>query len=551
MNAVLMLFIVFSFLTLIFAAILVASSLSTLMARQIREIGMMKAIGASSSQIARLYLFTMIALSAIAVVLAIPLSRIGASILIRSTARMLNIDILNATMPFDVVVVQIITGILIPLIASLVPVFNGSRITVREALNSYGVKSADFGRRRFDSLLSRTQILNTNLTLAVRNVLRHRGRLWLTVGLLASGGTMFLTALNVSRAWDTNVDRIYQERLYDLEVRFAAPLRSPQETAKKIAAISGIHAAEPWQYSSMSFAQSGHYETNHSYPDSGHGRSFIFGVPPQTKMLNLPLLQGHWLDSADGSEVVMNRAALNFIGLKLGEMVNLSIKGRISSWRVVGFVDEMGSPGPTAYVPLAAYERVVHEQPCCNLLRVAFFDRSEKSTLQNSRPIERILDRDQNAIASIFPMYELRRAISEHMTVLIRSLLALAILMAAIGGIGLASTMSVNVLERTRELGIMRAIGATPKMIGRIVMSEGLMIGAFSLFFAFGLSLLLSRYLGHFIGNMAFRAPLPLVISVGGIVLWIAIVIAGSILATVFPARRASNITTREALAYE
>jgi len=198
-----------------------------------------------------------------------------------------------------------------------------------------------------------------------------------------------------------------------------------------------------------------------------------------------------------------------------------------------------------------AFERTITDQQCCNLLRVSFQDRSEKTTIRNSRSIENLLDRDQNAIASIFPMYELRQAISEHMTVLIRSLLVLAILMTAIGAIGLASTMSVNVLERTRELGIMRAIGATPKTIGRLVMSEGLMIGISSLFFAFALSLLLSRYLGDFIGKMAFRTALPLVISTQEILLWIAIVVGGSILATFFPARRASNITTCEALAYE
>ena len=109
----------------------------------------------------------------------------------------------------------------------------------------------------------------------------------------------------------------------------------------------------------------------------------------------------------------------------------------------------------------------------------------------------------------------------------------------------------MNILERTREIGIMRAIGATPKKISALIVWEGLLIGSMSIFIAFALSLILSTYMGRLIGNMAFRTPLSLTISGLALGIWILIIILGSYAATLYPARRANKITTREALAYE
>ena len=90
--------------------------------------------------------------------------------------------------------------------------------------------------------------------------------------------------------------------------------------------------------------------------------------------------------------------------------------------------------------------------------------------------------------------------------------MAMAILMALVGTIGLTSAMSMNILERTREIAVMRAIGATPQKIRNLIVWEGFLIGAFSIIFAFALSAIFSAYMGQLIGNMAFRTPLSLTI---------------------------------------
>ena len=171
--------------------------------------------------------------------------------------------------------------------------------------------------------------------------------------------------------------------------------------------------------------------------------------------------------------------------------------------------------------------------------------------MTKNREVESLLEKENIEVSSSTPVWLLHNAVAGHMKVMVNSLLAMALLMAFVGMLGLMSTMSMNVLERTREIGVMRAIGATPKKIRNLVVYEGLTIGIQSLFVAFVLGVALSYYMGQFIGHISFKTPLTLTISLVALGVWVLIVVVGSFAATLYPARRAGSITTREALAYE
>jgi putative ABC transport system permease protein len=185
------------------------------------------------------------------------------------------------------------------------------------------------------------------------------------------------------------------------------------------------------------------------------------------------------------------------------------------------------------------------------MLRVAYNDRSRGSVADKSSELEELFERERIGVSSSTPVWLLRNAVAAHMRVLVNSLLAMAVLMAIVGTFGLMSTLSMNVLERTREIGVMRAIGATPKKVRNLIVFEALIIGILSILIAVIASLLLSYYMGSFIGHMSFRISLPLTVSSVAILLWVAIVISGSYLATLHPVNRANRISVRQALAYE
>jgi putative ABC transport system permease protein len=110
--------------------------------------------------------------------------------------------------------------------------------------------------------------------------------------------------------------------------------------------------------------------------------------------------------------------------------------------------------------------------------------------------------------------------------------------------------MGISVVERTREIGIMKAIGATPSRIVRLLLGEGLAISLLSWFLACALSLPLSHFVDSLIGNLGFLAPLPLVLSVTAAVAWGVLTLVVGNLATLLPARRASKLVIREALVH-
>jgi putative ABC transport system permease protein len=130
-------------------------------------------------------------------------------------------------------------------------------------------------------------------------------------------------------------------------------------------------------------------------------------------------------------------------------------------------------------------------------------------------------------------------------------LLVMAVLMALVGGLGLMGTMSINVLERTREIGILRAIGAPNRGVAQVFIMEGIAIGLLSWLFGALLALPMSEALNVAVGASMMGTPLTYSYSVSGMIIWLVAVFFLSALASYIPARNASRLTVREVLGYE
>jgi len=548
MNAILSIFTLFSFMILALASILVATAMATLMVRQVRQIGIMKTIGASSFQVTILYMLMMLTLCVAALGIGIPLSRVGASVLFSQIAVLLNLEINDDTIPVWVSLVQAGAGVIIPFVGAAFPVIRGSRISVRKALDNYGISNRNQRHTGWDMWIQRFDSLGSTFRQSLGNAFRQRGRLILTLGLLTAGGAMFLTALNLSAAWNKTLGRIAIQRLYDHEVQLNERTNA-NSIIRKVRSLAGVRIVEGWDQSSTSVAEGNTYEITHTYPDEGHGSFTMVAVPLPTQLLNPTITEGQWLSPDRPDEVVLNQLARTS-GMKIGNTISLTLKGKITTWKIAGFTEDIGSSA-TAYVSLPTFSGLMAATGEIGMLRVAYNDRSRESVADRSSELEELFERERIGVSSSTPVWLLRNAVAAHMRVLVNSLLAMAVLMAIVGTFGLMSTLSMNVLERTREIGVMRAIGATPKKVRNLIVFEALIIGILSILIAVIASLLLSYYMGSFIGHMSFRISLPLTVSSVAILLWVAIVISGSYLATLHPVNRANRISVRQALAYE
>lgn len=534
MTVVMFMMLLFSFLALILSGVLVATTLAAMLARQVREIGVMKTLGAQPKQIGGVYVVLVAGLGSAAFIVALPMGILGAQVFASAVSTLLNLSLTSTAIPHWVYLVQMVAGVGVPLIVAAVPIRRASLATVREAMNQYGVLS-DTMRPWFSVLPA-----------VFRNILRRPARLVLTLALLATGGAMYMTALNVSRSWQINIEKVNESRFYDVELRFY----QPQSVAivERLRQIPGVLQVEAWGYSPTAFARPGQFDVVRTYPDTGHGSLSVYAPSPETQMVRFPLKVGRWLQAGDTNAVVLGHAALAQIPqTRVGDSISLSLGKKPSTWEVVGIVEDIGGGG-SLFVADTALARVMGNDGMARMVRVATDVDTPQQRLALIRVLEQALIDAGVGVETAMPFSELRTAVGDHVIVLVRALAAMAVVMAVVGVLGLGATMSTSVIERSREFGVMKTLGATPTVIKNKLVGEALLIGALSCILAFLLSVPITVAVDVLIGNLGFLAPLPLAVSCSAALQWFVLVIVAAYVATLAPVRQVTARSIRQAL---
>ncbi|HEX9922650.1 MAG TPA: ABC transporter permease, partial [Anaerolineae bacterium] len=141
--------------SLLGSGFLVVNMISALMTQQVRQIGLMKALGARTNQVMSLYLAIIFILSLLALAIALPLTIGGARLLAMFFATMLNLDLTSLHIPWTVLAAQAAVGLIVPLGATLYAIRAGVEVTVREAIDDYGLSQEPLGSGRLDRFLER------------------------------------------------------------------------------------------------------------------------------------------------------------------------------------------------------------------------------------------------------------------------------------------------------------------------------------------------------------------------------------------------------------
>ena len=184
-------------------------------------------------------------------------------------------------------------------------------------------------------------------------------------------------------------------------------------------------------------------------------------------------------------------------------------------------------------------------------LRFALQSQDERLEVAASSAVERSLERAGIRIAGVTTRSHLGRALGGHLFMLIAILTFMAMLMAIVGLLGLGSTLGTSVLERAREFGVMRAIGAGDRSIRAVVLAEGLLIGVMSVGLAAMASVPLTWIAARVVGAASLGPTRSTIVSAHSIPLWLAVVLAGATVASLGPVHKALRVTVREALAYQ
>ncbi len=556
-NAILGILLALGILIVFLSSSLIANTLSALLTQHLRHIGVIKLVGGRRTQVLVMYLALIMAFGVLALLIAVPLGGQGAYGLSLFISSQLNFNILGYRIVPMALGIQIAVGLLVPLVAGLAPVINGSRITVLRALSGdlTGDENQPHGQHEarvswFDWMMIRaTRILASRgihfprpFIISLRNTFRRRGRLILTLFTLTMGGAIFIAVFNVRTTLHDYIGAIGKYFAADISLDFDQPYRL-REIQQMLGQVDGIVDMEGWQFVSGELL-----DENSVVLENIN----IFAPPADSTLIQPILVSGRWLRADDVRKLAMSEAALGYFpNVKPGDHVKLKINGREEDWEVIGIFKFVDREGVLAYAPyeyISQMNNLVNQSYSFRLVT----DQHDRA-YQDAKAEELDVffrERGFNVRVAEAGRASLDTAV-ESLDTLVVFLLIMAILTAVVGAMGLTGTMGMNVLERTREIGIMRAIGADDRAVMRTIIAEGFVIGFMSFVLAIILSIPFTYLLSTIVSLAVFETPIDVIFTFTGYGIWFGLVLVLSVVASIVPARNAARLTIREVLSYE
>lgn len=533
--------------SLFLSMVLIFNTLTALITQQIDQIGTIKAIGGRTSTIIKIYLAGVLVYGLFAFLLAVPL---GALVAFPLTNYFLNIFNINQD-TFQVapraLAIQAVAALVMPLLVALWPVLRGARMSVRAAIASYGLGDAAVGGT-IDRLVERIglHLLAATEALAVGNLLRRKGRLGLTLLVLVTAGTLFLVVMTLSSSITLTVDRELARRDYHTRLTFQRPHR-----ASRLIALAEerpeVAATEVWFNHPAALLRAGQRSR-----DAGEGITLI-GLPADSVLYRPRIVAGRWLLPDDTRAVVLEEGLAEDNRIAVGDTIRLDL-GSMGEheWQVVGLHRELQLiPAPVAaYVPYAAVLQATSKHDLGRELLIRTHSDDPAAVSAVTSQLKTQYERRNWKVVNSQMTHADRQFFANFFAQYLPMLLVLAILMAIVGGIGLMGTLSISVIERTREIGVMRAIGAQTPVILKMFILEGVLQGLISYALAVPLSWLLGPFLAKLMGQAMFNIDLDYQYHTLAVLFWLAAVLLIAVLASLIPARNAAQVSVRSSLAY-
>lgn len=532
-----------SIVSILLSSGLVINTISAIVTQQIKQIGMMRSVGASRRQIVTLYVVNVLIFSLIALAIAIPAGLLGAWWLASFVGDIMNFDIITVSLPAQVVILQVSIGLLIPVVAGLLPIISGTRISVYDAIYQYGV-SRDQISGSVTHWISRVHSLSRPVLLAVRNTFRRKARLIFTLATLTLAGAMFIAVFSTRESMGVQIDEVARYLLYDVAIGVSG--QTNQHTAEREALrVEGVTLVE----SRINI------RGRLQHPDgSGESELQLIGVPYDDQTIDPFITQGRWLTPEDTVGVVINEDVLDDAPwLTVGSTIRVDLGGYTREFEVVGITTRQITSA-IGYVSYRYLTKLTGRQNQVDEVRV----RTSPYSIADISTQRRIADdlEDQFESAGIPSSAgnvrnDVLANISDVFDILLVFLLIMAGILASVGGLGLAGTMSMNVIERTREIGVLRAVGASNRDVRHVVLIEGMTVGLLSWSLAILASFPVGKALSNAVGYAVFLTTPPYKYSLSGVIGWLVLAVLISAVASLGPAQRASRLTVREVLAYE
>lgn len=527
---------------LILGLFLVYNTINAIIAYQVNQIGMMKAIGARIHQILWIYFALVLVYALLALLIAVPLGALAAHGL--RTIMVKRVGMIPG--PFAIsqtaVIAQTTIALLSPLLVSLVPILGGARVTVREAISTYGV-----GRTSglLDRLLIKLEFIPRLVTLTINNTFANKKRVLFTQLSLVGAGVVFMMVMNtrttLTYTFDDALLSIYQANVM-LELKDEARISVIERIATS---QPEVKAVEVWG------TAKGTARLKESSASNDDDSLNLRGIPVPATTYIPTIRAGRWLQPGDEYTIFLSNELAVEMGVAVDDWITIDIPTRREShWQVVGLGFEPVDQ-ESAIVPRDTLLKEIGEVGRGKSIKVQTWatDASTEAAVAAQLRTRYEAQGCEVLASTQDTSHRLVAERSRKMALLFIILTGMALMTAIVGAVALSGTLTINVLDRTREIGVMRAIGASAWAIAGQFMGEGLILAWLSWLLAIPLSIPVGRMV---INTLAQVMNIELIyqVSPSGFLYWLVIVTILAVIASWFPAQKAAQTSVRESLAY-
>jgi len=534
LGALLLLMSVFSVIGVILSGFLVWNTMTAVMAEEMRQVGILRALGANRWQVLRTYLFPALIVGIAGSAIGLGVGVLGGGRLTAFLGGLIGLTLPPFTIAPREVLLGVGVGVGVGVGAALIPAWQGTRVSALELLRNYGVR-ADYGAGVIQRALARLRGTTAMFAMAIRNTWRRRVRSIITILVVGIGAAAFIGTQALNASVTTTIDNLYATYAADAWLDFnRAPLSL--EFVGELRRDTDIVAAEGWVRDEAYVQQT---------------RTDLWGIPAETSLYKHQVVEGRWYTANEPYDIVVTANLAHRLDLHAGSQLTVVVRAREQLYGIVGIVDD-----ESTYLGSSATGKVFLTPENANRLRgrgdsatfyaVRFTDSSPAGV---NAAIHRFEEQFRPLNPEAIAAFEDRASTQGTIRILTLLLLAMVIVVAIIGVMGLMNTLVLNITERRRELGILRSIGAGSGALLRLLISEGLVLGACG----YGIGLVggyaLARYLVALAGSKLFRlqftlSPLVLLFTCALTL----IVAAGS---SVAPGILAARLRPIEAVRYE
>ncbi len=323
-----------------------------------------------------------------------------------------------------------------------------------------------------------------------------------------------------------------------------------EDDLSSIESVSGIYSATPWLYKSarLKFNREIKYGmilATTTNPDESMLKSFS----------NLEIIAGRDFKLRDHNKMIIGYRISTGKFFNHGVKVGDKIEVQDRKFEVIGITSEVGNPQDDSqiYIPINDAREIFNENEKIDMIFAQV--RDENKVVSVSENVERALRRSRNVKEgqedfSVITYDQIRGTFNIIFSALIAVIIGIAAISLIVGGIGITNTMYTSVLERTKEIGIMKALGARNRAILTIFVIEagllGLVGGVIGIILGVFLGLLV-KTVASAGGISLIRASFPAWLIIGSLLFSILI----GIISGVFPAKKAAKLNPADALRYE